>query len=68
MGILKRITLAISGLLLAAVATLAMGAAPAAAASSATAGSHGITLSAWCGDWECGCWDDCCDDCFVDWW
>jgi hypothetical protein len=66
-GILKRMTLAISGLLLAGVAAFAMGAAPAAAASPASAGSHTVTLPAWCGSWSsCGCWDDW-DDCGDDW-
>jgi hypothetical protein len=64
-GILKRMTLAISGLLLAGVAALAFGAAPAAAATSATAGSH-VTMPAWHGDWGCGCWNDCWDDCWDD--
>jgi hypothetical protein len=61
-GILKRMTLAISGLLLAGVAALTMGAAPAAAASTATAGSHTVTLPTWHGNWGCGCWDDCWDE------
>ena len=78
MGILKRIFLAVSGLLLAGAASLALGTSAAAATGpTGTVGSAGLTAPAWghrgcdrfswSGCWD-DCWDDCCDDCWDDCW